>query len=109
MMRRVWGMEMTAFLAVLAISLAPAPAAAPHVRLGVDNAGKCTATWNDEPVDSETLLSRARAWPDKKAQIHIDGDTTTPYRCVGGAVYTLQMAGFTKVAFVTEPPAKAPQ
>jgi biopolymer transport protein ExbD len=97
---------MTAFLA---LSLAAAPAGAPNIRVGVDNAGKCTTIWNDEQVDSDTLLSRARAWPDKGVQIHIDGDTTTPYRCVGGAVYTLQSAGFTKIGFIAEPPGKGSQ
>ncbi len=27
-----------------------------------------------------------------------------PYRCVGGAIYTMQMAGFAKVGFISEPP-----
>ena len=100
---------MKVFQALLAVSLAAAPAGALHVRLGIDNAGNCTATWNDEQVDFDALLSRARAAPDKKAQIHIDGDMTVPYRCVGGAIYMLQLAGFTKVGFIAEPPAKDPQ
>ena len=100
---------MTAFLGLLAVSSVVAPAGALHVRLGVDNAGKCTATWNGEQVDFDVLLTRARAAPDKKAQVHIDGDMTVPYRCVGGAIYTLQMAGFTKVGFIAEAPTKDPQ
>ena len=33
------------------------------------------------------------------------GDVNTPYRCIGGAIYTMQQAGFVKVGFISEPPA----
>jgi biopolymer transport protein ExbD len=38
-------------------------------------------------------------------EAHIRGDVNTPYRCVGGAVYTMQRAGFALVGFISEPPA----
>ena len=37
-------------------------------------------------------------------EVHIRGDVNTPYRCIGGAIYTMQMAGFAKVGFISEPP-----
>ena len=36
---------------------------------------------------------------------HIRADVATPYRCVGGAVFTMQRAGFARVGFISEPPA----
>lgn len=80
--------------------------------------GSCAVYWGTSPVTSGELLTRA---VDKlKAEIarqggvgnpdlelpeaHIRGDVNTPYRCVGGAIYTMQMAGFAKVGFISEPP-----
>ncbi len=40
-------------------------------------------------------------------EAHIRGDVDTPYKCVGGAVYTMQRAGFARVGFISEPPAGA--
>jgi biopolymer transport protein ExbD len=37
-------------------------------------------------------------------EVHIRGDVGTPYRCIGGAIFTMQMAGFVKVGFISEPP-----
>jgi biopolymer transport protein ExbD len=36
-------------------------------------------------------------------EVHIRGDVNTPYRCIGGTIYTMQMAGFVKVGFISEP------
>ena len=36
-------------------------------------------------------------------EAHIRGDMNTPYRCIGGAVYTMQRAGFARVGFISEP------
>ena len=38
-------------------------------------------------------------------EAHIRGDVNTPYRCIGGAIYTMQRAGFARVGFISEPPA----
>ena len=85
---------------------------------GVD--GQCEVYWNLTKVTSEELLERADAA--LKAEIdrlggpganirdedipeaHIRGDVNTPYRCIGGTVYTMQRAGFTRVGFISEPP-----
>jgi biopolymer transport protein ExbD len=37
-------------------------------------------------------------------EAHIRGDVNTPYKCVGGAVYNMQRAGFARVGFISEPP-----
>jgi biopolymer transport protein ExbD len=37
-------------------------------------------------------------------EAHIRGDINTPYRCIGGTIYTMQRAGFTRVGFISEPP-----
>ena len=94
----------------------------PHnVNLSVtQNNGQCEVYWNLTKVTSAELLERADAA--LKAEIdrlggpgaqiededipeaHIRGDINTPYRCIGGTVYTMQRAGFTRVGFISEPP-----
>ena len=84
-----------------------------------DAGGNCKVYWNLTPVTHEELLSRATAKLEelvKKAggaqnlttddlpEAHIRGDVETPYRCIGGAIYTMQSAGFAKVGFISEPP-----
>ncbi|WP_445193326.1 ExbD/TolR family protein [Sphingomonas sp. Tas61C01] len=80
--------------------------------------GSCAVFWGTSPVTSGELLDRAVE--KLKAEIarqggvgnpelelpeaHIRGDVNTPYRCVGGTIYTMQMAGFAKVGFISEPP-----
>ena len=84
---------------------------------GGDN-GQCEVYWNLTRVDSTELIDRAvaklKAEIDKQGgpgaaglelpEAHIRADINTPYRCVGGAIYTMQRAGFTKVGFISEPP-----
>lgn len=36
-------------------------------------------------------------------EAHIRGDQNAQYRCIGGAVYTMQRAGFARVGFISEP------
>jgi biopolymer transport protein ExbD len=88
--------------------------------------GQCEVYWGLTKVDSTQLLERADAA--LKAEIerlggpganiadedipeaHIRGDVGTPYRCIGGTVYTMQRAGFTRVGFISEPlPGGGPQ
>ena len=38
-------------------------------------------------------------------EAHIRGDISTPYRCIGGVIFTMQRAGFARVGFISEPPA----
>ena len=82
--------------------------------------GRCEVYWNLSPVTTAELLERADAA--LKAEIdrlggpgatirdedipeaHIRGDVNTPYRCIGGTIFTMQRAGFTRVGFISEPP-----
>ena len=85
----------------------------------VGDGGKCQVFWGMSPVTSQDLLQRAvkKLETEIKRQggptaaglelpeVHIRGDVNTPYRCIGGAIYTMQMAGFIKVGFISEPEA----
>ncbi len=80
--------------------------------------GTCGVYWNTTRVGHQELEDRAVA--KLKAEIerqggvgnpelelpeaHIRGDVNVPWQCVGGAIYTMQRAGFAKVGFISEPP-----
>ena len=89
-----------------------------NVALSVTSAnGQCQVFWGMTPVGHEDLLKRAvKKLEDEIArqggpnaaglelpEVHIRGDVNTPYRCIGGTIYTMQMAGFVKVGFISEP------
>jgi biopolymer transport protein ExbD len=82
--------------------------------------GTCEVYWGMTRVNSEELLRRstekleaavaAAGGPDKLTEetmpeAHIRGDVNTAYKCIGGAIFNLQRAGFARVGFVSEPPA----
>jgi biopolymer transport protein ExbD len=81
--------------------------------------GECEVYWGMTRVKSGELLDRAvvklKAEIDRQGgvnaaglelpEVHIRGDVDTPYRCIGGTVFTMQMAGFVKVGFISEPEA----
>ncbi|WP_394653170.1 ExbD/TolR family protein [uncultured Sphingomonas sp.] len=82
------------------------------------NGDQCTVVWGMTPVTSQELLDRgvtklkgvvdrlgSNITPDDIPEVHIRGDVNTPYKCIGGAVYTMQSAGYAKVGFISEPPA----
>lgn len=66
-------------------------------------AASCIIEANGRTVTTEELLSIARPEARSGRRAHIVSDMPTPYRCIGGAIYTLQMAGFKDVGFVAEP------
>lgn len=80
--------------------------------------GECEVYWNRTPVTSKELLDRAVAKLKEEIdrqggpnapgvelpEAHIRGDVDTPYRCIGGTIYTMEQAGFAKVGFISEPP-----
>jgi len=91
-----------------------------NVSLSITNTakGECQVYWNLTQVKSDELLKRAvdklKKDIEKKGGIenmtvedlpeaHIRADINTPWRCVGGAIYTMQMAGFPKVGFISQP------
>ena len=82
--------------------------------------GSCEVYWNLTRMDSQQLLDRAvkkledeierqggveNITEENMPEAHIRGDVNTPYKCIGGAVYTMQRAGFARVGFISEPPA----
>ena len=82
--------------------------------------GQCEVYWNLTRMNSTQLLQRAadelqarvnalggpqNVTEDNMPEAHIRADINTPYRCVGGAVFTMQRAGFARVGFISEPPA----
>ncbi|MDB5684183.1 MAG: biopolymer transporter ExbD [Sphingomonas bacterium] len=80
--------------------------------------GACEVFWGQSLVRPQDLLDRAvvklRKEIDRQGgpnapgielpEAHIRGDVNTPYRCIGGAIYTMQRAGFARVGFISEPP-----
>jgi biopolymer transport protein ExbD len=83
------------------------------------NAGGCEVYWGMTRVGPKELLDRAVKKLESEInrqggvnvkglelpEVHIRGDIDTPYRCIGGTIFTMQMAGFVKVGFISEPEA----
>ena len=84
-----------------------------------EGGGACGVYWGMTKVTSQELLDRAvKALEDQIAavggvenineenmpEVHIRGDINTPYKCIGGAVFTMQRAGFARVGFISQPP-----
>ncbi|HEX7855475.1 MAG TPA: biopolymer transporter ExbD [Sphingobium sp.] len=83
-----------------------------------DASGACEVYWNLTKVDSKDLLDRAVAKlkadiekaggvenmnPEDLPEVHIRGDINTPYKCIGGTIFTMQLAGYPKVGFISQP------
>ena len=84
-----------------------------------DGKGGCEIYWNVTRVNSTQLLDRAvKSLKDQIAKVggvanltednmpeaHIRGDINTPYKCIGGTVFTMQRAGFARIGFISQPP-----
>jgi biopolymer transport protein ExbD len=85
--------------------------------------GTCEVYWNLTPVNNEELLDRAvkaleeeikrvggveNITEENMPEVHIRGDINTPYKCIGGTVFTMQRAGFARVGFISQPPPGGP-
>ena len=88
---------------------------------GASRQGECRVYFNNvTPVSSEELYDMAferldaivqRAGgpeaimedPDAIPQVHIRGDVSAPWRCVAGAIYNIQAAGYPTVGFISNP------
>lgn len=92
-----------------------------NVNLSVrgDGKGGCEVYWNLTRVNSAQLLDRAvkkleeqikkvggvqNLTEETMPEAHIRGDVNTPYKCIGGTVFTMQRAGFARIGFISEPP-----
>jgi biopolymer transport protein ExbD len=85
--------------------------------------GECRVYWNIRPVDSTQLVDDAVKHLKREVEAlggqaaidagqvaiedlpeaHIRGDVNTPWRCIGGAIYSMQSAGYSKVGFISSP------
>jgi len=80
--------------------------------------GQCEVYWNVTRVSSGDLLNRAveklkgdiervggieNMNPEDLPEAHIRADIDTPYRCIGGTIFTMQRAGYPRVGFISEP------
>jgi biopolymer transport protein ExbD len=88
---------------------------------GASRGGACRIYFNNiTPVDSTELYDMAfkrldnivkraggaevlRDNPDKVPQVHIRADVEAPWRCVAGAIYNVQRAGYPTVGFISNP------
>ena len=73
-----------------------------------------TPVTNDELYDEaferlDAIVQRAGgiealiADPENIPQVHIRADVNTPWRCVAGAIWTVQLAGYPTVGFISNP------
>ena len=88
---------------------------------GASRNGECRVYFNNTtPVDSTELYDQAfnrldaivkraggaeamMANPDQIPQVLIRADVNTPWRCVAGAIYNVQAAGYPTVGFISNP------
>ena len=88
---------------------------------GASRNGECKVYFNNvAPVSSEELFDQAferldnivqraggpdaiREDPDAIPQVHIRGDVNAPWRCVAGAIFNVQTAGYPTVGFISNP------
>jgi biopolymer transport protein ExbD len=88
---------------------------------GADRNGECRVYINNvTPVDSQELYDQAFNRldaivqreggieaivqdPEKIPQVHIRGDVNAPWRCVAGAIYNVQAAGYPTIGFISNP------
>jgi len=87
---------------------------------GASLGGECRVYFNNiTPVDSNELAKKAferldsivkrvgmdalKENPDMIPQVHIRGDQSAPWRCIAGAIYNVQAAGYPTVGFISTP------
>ena len=88
---------------------------------GASRTGQCRVYFNNiTPVTSDELRDQAfkrldniiqreggaeaiKQNPDKIPEVHIRGDVNTPWRCIAGAIYNVQAAGYPTVGFISNP------
>ena len=88
---------------------------------GASRGGECRIYFNNvTPVDSTELFDKAfkrlddiikreggaealRDNPEKVPQVHVRADVEAPWRCVAGAIFNVQRAGYPTVGFISNP------
>jgi biopolymer transport protein ExbD len=97
------------------------PSTTPSGYAGATRTGECRVFINNTtPVDSQELYDQAfnrldaivrRAGgpevlmqnPELIPQVHIRADVNAPWRCVAGAIFNIQAAGYPTVGFISNP------
>ena len=90
-------------LALPAVRLVPTVTKPENVSLSIrEEGGQCEVYWNLTRVDSQELYNRAverledlidakggvqNMTEDDLPEVHIRGDVTTPWRCIGGSIF----------------------
>ncbi len=78
-----------------------------NILLAVDKDGQIY--WNDLYIPSTAALLerlKTRSVEVPQPEVHIRGDGGSRFEAVGRVIFACQRAGITKVAFITEPPAR---
>ena len=86
---------------------------------GASRGGQCRIYFNNVvPVDTEELRKQAfdrldaivkreggaeNIDPEKIPEVHIRGDINAPWKCVAGAIYNVQVSGYPRVGFISNP------
>jgi biopolymer transport protein ExbD len=86
---------------------------------GASRGGQCRVYFNNiTPVGSEELRKQAfdrldaivkreggaeNIDPEKIPEVHIRGDVNAPWKCVAGAIYNVQVSGYPRVGFISNP------
>jgi len=86
---------------------------------GSARGGNCRVYFNNTtPVDSVELQKQAferldaivkreggaqNIDPDKIPEVHIRGDVNVPWKCIAGAIYNVQISGYPRVGFISNP------
>jgi len=93
-----------------------------NLTVRVSPTGQCEVYWGLTQYNSQQLLDRAVAslealiarvggvqniTEENMPEAHIRADIDTPYRCVGGAIFTMQRAGYARIGFISEPEPRA--
>lgn len=73
-------------------------------KLAVWAEGKsCRVAIDGRPVPSARLERELRKLPKtNSSEVHVSAAVETPYRCIGGVIYSAQKAGFIRIGFVTD-------
>jgi biopolymer transport protein ExbD len=86
---------------------------------GSSRGGQCRIYFNNTtPVDNQELAKRAferldaivkreggaeNIDPEKIPEVHIRGDVNVPWKCIAGAIYNVQISGYPRVGFISNP------
>ena len=87
--------------------------------IGSSRTGECRVYFNNTtPVDNNELYKQAfdrldsivkreggaaNMDPEKIPEVQIRGDVNVPWKCIAGAIYNVQSAGYPKVGFISNP------